>query len=466
MAGRTRTTKKLAQRLNREYFKHLFPIPRWRRLLSYGLIAAGVLWLGWHAVARNQNVYNAGPIASAHAMFSLNCSACHVQRAVFSKTVTDQACSQCHDGPVHQAQQTYTPACTECHLEHKGIARLAHTSEKACTECHSDLKTKNGEKPKVEAKIASFSANSGHPEFTPLRPGQSDPGTVKFNHNTHLKAPIRGPKGNVELKCVDCHRPGGSVQEWPYGHTVPLADNPNNVAMAAALTDQSNTHAHVSQRAYMGPVDYYEHCADCHTLVYDSSISEPAPHDKPDKVRAFVIAKLKEYIAAHPDAIRSTNTLVAQIPGRKPMPPPRNAAEWVSQHTTDAELLLWHKGCKECHSLIYPSETALPEVPKANVTVRWMKKGEFDHAAHQMLQCVACHSKANNSKETSDVLLPGIETCRECHSPNKSQAAQSDCFECHIYHDWKKEKHIDGKYTVRQLITGVNPPPGKKTANP
>ena len=465
MAGRTRTTKKLAQRLNREYFKNLFPIPRWRRYLSYGLIGLGVLWLGWHAVARNQNVYSAGPITSAHAMFSLNCAACHVQRAVFSKTVTDQACSQCHDGPIHQAQQTYTPACTECHMEHKGVARLAHTSEKACTDCHSALKTKNGEKPKVEARVVSFSESGGHPEFTPKRPGQNDPGTIKFNHNTHLKAPIRGPHGNVELKCVDCHRPMGTMQPWPYGHTVPIADNANNVALRTALAEPPNAHTHVSSKAYMAPVDYYEHCADCHTLVFDSAISEAAPHDTPEKVREYIVAKLKEYIAANPDAIHTSNALVAQIPNRKPMPPPRNAAEWVSQHASDAELLLWRKSCKECHSLTYPSETALPEVPKANVTVRWLKKGEFDHGAHQMLQCVACHSNANNSKETSDVLLPAIQTCEECHHSGGQHAAQSGCFECHTYHDWKQEKHIDGKYTVHQLITGVNPKPGT-TATP
>ena len=34
MAGRTRTQKKLAQRINLDYFKTLHGIPRWRRILS------------------------------------------------------------------------------------------------------------------------------------------------------------------------------------------------------------------------------------------------------------------------------------------------------------------------------------------------------------------------------------------------------------------------------------------------
>ena len=46
MAGRTRTTKKLAQRINLNYFKTLHGIPRWRRILSGVFTLAGLAWLG------------------------------------------------------------------------------------------------------------------------------------------------------------------------------------------------------------------------------------------------------------------------------------------------------------------------------------------------------------------------------------------------------------------------------------
>ena len=46
MAGRTRTTKKLAQRINLDYFKTLHGIPRWRRILSGVLVIVGLGWLG------------------------------------------------------------------------------------------------------------------------------------------------------------------------------------------------------------------------------------------------------------------------------------------------------------------------------------------------------------------------------------------------------------------------------------
>src|SRR5277367_4194571 len=110
MAGRTRTTKKLAQRINQNYFKKHFPLTEWRFRLSLGLTAIGLLWLAWHALARSPKVYSSGAIASSHAVFSDDCGACHVTRGALTKAVTDQACESCHDGPIHQPQQVAMPA--------------------------------------------------------------------------------------------------------------------------------------------------------------------------------------------------------------------------------------------------------------------------------------------------------------------------------------------------------------------
>ena len=83
MAGRTRNTKKLAQRIDRDYFKRVFPLRLWRRILSAGLIAVGLLWLAWHGFARNSDAFTSGPIKSSHAAFGNNCAACHSANAVF-----------------------------------------------------------------------------------------------------------------------------------------------------------------------------------------------------------------------------------------------------------------------------------------------------------------------------------------------------------------------------------------------
>jgi hypothetical protein len=277
------------------------------------------------------------------------------------------------------------------------------------------LKTTGGTL-KFASNIRGF--DSSHPEFAPLRPGATDPGTIKFNHIVHLQEDLRGPHGRVQLQCGDCHQP-------PQGGL---------------------------DRPYMEPVTYEKHCASCHPLQFDRRISEPAPHKEPKVVYDFVFAKMTEYIAAHPSEIPLVDEPDQRLRNPPPPhPPARNAAEWVEQRMTDAQLLLWRKSCQECHSLSYPDGSdALPVVAKAAITTRWLPHANFDHQAHQMVRCASCHAKASLSRETSDVLIPGIQTCQQCHRAGRD-AAEARCFECHTYHDWSKEKPVAGKYTVKQI---------------
>jgi hypothetical protein len=417
MAGRTRTTKKLAQRINLDYFKTQQGIPRWRRILSAVFTLLGLGWLGWHGLSGSPQPYNAGPVARAHALIGHKCSACHVSNAGFKRSVTDRACLACHDGPIHHAEQTFSPACSDCHVEHMGVMRLASTSDRACAQCHADLAAKDkNAPPRFIAAISAFDGN--HPEFAPLRTGQPDPGTVKFNHQVHLQKELRAPGGTVQLQCSDCHQP----------------------------------QAGLLRRAYMSPVNYMQHCSNCHTLQFDRRFVESVPHKDPKVVYDFVVKKLTEYIAAHPDQIHTVDEPDQRLPTRPAPPIPRNAQEWIAQRLVDAQLLLWRKACKECHALSYPAgPESLPVVAKSAIATRWLPHANFDHEAHQLLACASCHAKANASRETSDVLIPGIQVCRECHHSGPN-AAEARCFECHAYHDWSKEKHVHAAYTIPQLI--------------
>jgi hypothetical protein len=259
--------------------------------------------------------------------------------------------------------------------------------------------------PRFVAHIGGF--DQTHPEFAVLRSGRIDQGTVKLNHAVHLKRDLRGPRGPVQLACVDCHRLPG-----------------------------------------VEAVNYEKHCAECHTLEFDRRFRESAPHKEPTVVYEFVVKRLTEYIAAHPREIPLVDEPDKRLPSRPPQPPARNAAEWVQQRLADAQLLLWRKSCKECHTLSYPSgPDALPEVAKAAITTRWLPHAEFDHEAHQSVACTSCHTKATNSQETADVLIPGVQVCRSCHHSG-NDAAEARCFECHGYHDWSKEKRVTGTFAI------------------
>jgi hypothetical protein len=442
MAGRIRTTKKLSQRIDRGYFKRSFPIPHWRRVLAIGLTVIGLAWAGWGIVSGK--VYTAGPVAHAHKVIGNNCETCHIQPATWGTTTADMTCLKCHDAPAHQTSQTFTPACTTCHVEHKDAARLASTAIASCTTCHSDLKIKEGT-PKYAANIRSFS--NGHPEFAAVKDGHPpDPGTIKLNHQIHLKKDLRGPKGPVQMVCTDCHHEAvpGSMTSL----TLPASVSPQDAAAANAMM----TPQRKSLSPEIMPVSYEADCKSCHPLNFDPRLPS-APHRDAKTVEDFVRLQYAEYFKAHPNEAHQPIrlTLAPDAPYNRISPNSGGTNEVVASNPDEAIRLLFQKDCKECHDLTYPAPDSRPDIPKANETVKWMKNAWFDHKAHQLVDCKECHTDAPNSTKTADVLLPKIETCKKCHMDG-SNAASDQCSECHVYHDWSKAKPVKDARTISQIV--------------
>jgi hypothetical protein len=432
---RTRTTKKLARRIDLQYFARPHTFRRWRFWLS---VAIPVIAVGWFATQRaqgGQKVYSSGALATAHAVFTQQCGLCHIRQAgAFVEHVNEQACLACHDAPRHHDNQAFTPECSSCHMEHKGAMRLAAASTASCTQCHADLHARDGQ-PHYVAGIGDF--DSKHPEFSALRAGKSDPGQIKLNHYVHLQPNLIGPNNTrVQMACEDCHR---SANE--------------DAAQVRSISATDVPHEKKLPRAYMSPPEYAKHCAACHTLQFDKRFgNEQTPHDKPEIVHAFLQKRFGEYIAAHPAAVYEVEPPPREIPERiRPLRVARSASEWVEFRVEDAEWLLWTKTCKQCHTLNATSGP-LPEVAKSNITPRWLAHAQFDHHAHRMMSCTACHTRTRDSRETSDILLPGVQTCRQCHRESKTkESAEGRCFECHQYHDWSKAKPTKGRFTIPEL---------------
>ncbi len=454
---RKRTTKKLAQRIELQYFTKPHPLRTTRFWLSIAAPVLAVLWLAWRGATSDRRPYSSGEMSAAHAVFSSNCAACHVKEASrFHHAAADRACLECHDGPIHHADQTFAPECSDCHMEHQGRVILAHTRDGACTRCHAQLETKGGSSRFV-TDVRGF--NVDHPQFAPLRAAFRDPGTIKLNHSVHLKSGLRGPDGRpVTLQCMDCHRAYGAKEPWRFGMA-----SPTNMAVASPSPNSTSWPPRPFQgaQAYMAPPRYASTCASCHPLAFDKRFDEPVPHDKPEVVHAFVVKKFQEYIADHPAELRETIQPRGQLPERPLKPETRKLtpAEWVAERVADAELLLWRKTCKECHSLTQRPGDVLPEVAPSNITVRWLPHAVFDHQAHQFLSCESCHTGSRSSHETADVLIPGIRVCQQCHRPG-NEAAENRCFECHRYHDWSKQKPAKASYTPKQLVRATSEPSG------
>jgi hypothetical protein len=469
--ARTRTTKKLAQRIDLNYFKRPTPLKRAKLWLSILVPAVALAWIAWLVYAKDTRVYSSGRMAEAHAVLANQCAACHVQKAgVFAEKTEDAACLGCHDGPIHHAVAIKKVACAECHSEHRGRVNLLATSNENCAQCHSDLRAYGGTSNYSNA-IHDFA--NGHPEFAAVRAQSgskpTDPGTIKLNHALHMKLIRRGPTGPmVQLECSNCHRPAAAPADLTYGdanyHAATTTYKPSE-ELLPTRQESLPSHDIGSGRQLMAPVKFATACASCHLLTFDKHFDEGVPHDKPEVVHAFLVAKFTQYIGAHPGDVRVVRDPNRDLAGKLLQPEVRvlTPAQWVAERTADAEQLLWRKTCIQCHSLsvggamvsaaVATAPKVLPVVAAANTTVKWMPHAKFDHEAHGGFSCVSCHGQALTSTQTTDVLMPGIATCQTCHAAGPEHA-ESRCFECHTYHDWGKRKEISPTFNLPALKLG------------
>lgn len=457
--ARNRTTKTLAQRIDLNYFKRPTLYKRAKLALTVIVPLLALGWIAWRGYSRDTRVYSSGRMSGAHAVLEKQCAVCHVRKAgEFSSKAVDSVCLACHDGPVHHETQlkAAVPECATCHAEHRGRINLRAASNQSCAECHGDLKATNGTSH-YATHIRTF--KDGHPQFAALRPGAKDPSTILLNHAIHMKPIRRGPNGPiVQLDCFDCHRAAAVTAHWTFGDakfataSVTYLDKDEFVA---THTETLPSRRGLDGREYMAPVKFATACAGCHSLAFDKKIEEQVPHDKPEVVHAFVVKKLQEYIAAHPFEVRVMRDPSRDLTGKPLQPEVRvlTPPQWVAERTADAEELLWRKTCKQCHKLEVVPGSSLPRVAAAQITQRWLPHAKFDHDAHRAFSCATCHPQAINSKDTSDILIPGIANCQTCHAPGPSHA-ESRCFECHTYHDWSKRKEVKPTFTLPGLQTG------------
>ncbi len=128
-------------------------------LVLLGASVAASLSIGF-----TSRIYQAAPLASAHASFNSDCAACHttpfrtaLRFSPFHSgvhAVKDAACKTCHSdkadtpsvgklpGPMavpHNAIVLDEPNCAECHVEHRGRQILARVPDSDCIACHADL---------------------------------------------------------------------------------------------------------------------------------------------------------------------------------------------------------------------------------------------------------------------------------------------------------------------------------------
>ncbi len=442
-------------------------LPGKRRMAWIAVAAILVVFLAWPltqafrpADARPatpgfapDQLWLSGGMSLAHANLSDSCTACHQAPFV---AVKDKVCLSCHletrnhadpavlarAAPQSSAfgsmltavQHTFgleEERCGSCHKEHNGAQGVVPVDQKLCTDCHRDMDTRHQETALIN--VSDFKAN--HPEFRPtvvIEPGGLRPrferialnetpkenSGVKFPHDTHLE------EGGAVSRMVRDLRP-------LYGAQTELSCENCHVADAGGVLFQ--------------PIRMEEHCSACHSLAFDKEEGRERllPHGQPQEViavvRDFYLAKALETVAVEPQPAATRRR-----PGRGyelRENDRRQAAFENAQGRTLAkvrEVFSDGGACHDCHDVAQPDDpqSLAFDIRPVALTDRFLPKGKFTHASHltSNLSCVTCH-EAPTSKVSSDVLLPGIDSCRECHGGEHATAAiPSPCVTCHEYH--------------------------------
>lgn len=386
--------------------------------------------------------WNPGPLSSAHQSMGKQCKHCHV--TPFER-VQDSACASCHKnsgphirGNASLQQQAFSEQrCASCHREHQGEDGMKKIDALSCEGCHQNVKA---HAPLTTLpNVGDFGQD--HPAFrlsmrvsTPNSPpvrrlhnaGLKENSGLKFPHDQHLSPQgIKSPNGPIAS--------GGRV-----------------------VMECNNCHRLDSAKVRYQPIQMERDCAGCHRLGVDAqSPSRLLPHAQPQAV----LKALQDQFSAlalerHPSQVVTVNTLL-QGPQIQPTAPVSlSAARWVSEKTQTAAKDLFENpngSCQTCHTISRVADTA-PTAPtgSASWTVtpvlsndHWLPVSLFSHAQHSNAKCTSCHG-ASTSKSSSDILIPTITTCRNCHTGTRAHIQSlnlsrqdkvvSQCSTCHGFH--------------------------------
>jgi len=367
--------------------------------------------------------WNPGPLKQSHQVFGANCRACH--DAPFEQ-VRDKSCLACHATlPEHTPPASLDGArghefaslrCAQCHRDHKGREAVVHAQD-LCANCHRDVRQWSA--AAVSENVGDFARD--HPPFRLQMPDPAQPGrlqrvrqqagaalaersNLKFNHRFHLDpAGLRTPEGRKRLECADCHQPNDDGR-------------------------------------LMAPVSMKKHCESCHALAFDPGASR---RTLPHAPVAQVAAALRDFYARQAlgqplprDAAAGTGavrpgTFVLNYQERQNV---LGAADRQARTVLD-DLFGKREICSRCHEVSRIGSEPHWAVAPVRINSRWMPRARFTHARHLTMDCVSCHDVAASTR-SSDVAMPAIGKCRECHVGARAVLGKvtSDCAACHRFH--------------------------------
>jgi hypothetical protein len=210
----------------------------------------------------------------------------------------------------------------------------------------------------------------------------------------------------------------------------------------------------------MKPIVFEQHCQDCHPLQLSEGLGGlgVAPHGPVDEVYGFLRRAKLDQLNRDVESKESLPSQETSARGAVKSRRPRQAL--LSQQQEDelhgeADRVVFGREakrlCASCHFMRVRGDTwevlaensdlvgvvsAVTTKQRLVMPNRWMPHANFDHRSHRAVACGECHA-AENSVETTDILLPSIDTCRKCHGGAGEMATGrvgGECVLCHTYH--------------------------------
>ncbi len=404
------------------------------------------------------STWTSGPLSSAHASLGDNCQSCHTDAFV---AVTDDSCKSCHDDAHdHAPMERQLVArgdpgawrsalirvglmfnrpqgrCVECHTEHEGEGPMQPTAQQFCSDCHSGMSTRL-----TDTRIGNAGDfGTEHPQFRPrvqVVPGATprfervtlsantvDNNGLKFPHNTHLL------------------QNGGVAR---------MARNLRLNASGQSGLDCANCHRPTADKVRFEPVDMERDCQSCHSLALESvgGVTRTLRHGQPQQVIADLYAF---YRSTPPTRPLSLGGMARRRPGEYAEGQTYNIffreTAVRPSRADDAVRAVFSRGgaCYDCHTIYAPGAGSNNwRVLPVNQTDRYLNHGWFDHRPHDAAgmrsqvradenSCSYCHA-ANDSRAATQLLIPEIRVCRDCHGgENSGEEVESSCASCHEYH--------------------------------
>lgn len=381
-----------------------------------------------------------GPISNAHHIPSIgtDCNTCHLK---LFEPAPNRACIACHDnirGHVDWQQvsvpELATLRCANCHVEHNEPDNLVRNDPALCIDCHVQpaeiAQVKGG--GELPQPASGFSKES-HPQFQLALLSQTGLGNswemqrvswgaaslreqsnLKFPHDLHLNPEeVQSPQTGKPLQCSACHK----------------------------LKDDGE---------HFVPMTMETTCRGCHALTFDDDFPDKQlPHGD---VSAAIVALEEHFIRkfADPGLRQADQRFIRRRPGfTEDEEQCQGSAFECGEKLALREAVnqFSGSGCVTCHEVQAQPEAPLTErwsVTPVRLQTDWYPFAAFDHVAHMTpgdrksrdtrQTCDECHD-AQSSKDSHDILIPGIKNCVECHGPvNDNTQVALSCRGCHGFH--------------------------------